>query len=81
MKEQNKQKTRFAICIVDSEPDLTVRKLYRVLPDPSAAKDKYIRVVDESGEDYLYPSGYFVFIEVSQPAEEALLTVVNNYTK
>ncbi|MGH7600038.1 MAG: hypothetical protein ACREOI_27095 [bacterium] len=63
---------RFAICITDSEPDLELRKVYQVLPDVSAAKDDYIRVIDESGEDYLYPSGYFVFVEMPRPAERAL---------
>lgn len=49
-----------------------LRKVYQVLPDESAAKDDYIRVVDESGEDYLYPSSYFVFVEIPQAAERTL---------
>ena len=40
--------------------DLEARKLYQILPDREAAREGYIRVVDESGEDYMYPSGLFV---------------------
>jgi hypothetical protein len=40
--------------------DLEARKLYQILPDREAARKGYIRVVDESGEDYIYPSGLFV---------------------
>jgi len=43
---------RFAICIADKEPDLVSRKVYQVLPDKSAARSDYLRVIDESGEDY-----------------------------
>lgn len=72
MNKQRISKKRFAICITDSEPDLELRKVYQVLPDELAAKDDYIRVIDESGEDYLYPASYFVFVEMPQPAERAL---------
>ena len=52
---------RFALCIRDDgSEDLEERKLYQVIPDRSAAKEGYLRVVDESGEDYLYPSELFV---------------------
>jgi len=57
----------------DSEPDLEIRKVYQVLPDEAAAKDNYIKIIDESGEDYLYPANYFVFIEVPQEAERVLI--------
>jgi translation initiation factor 2B subunit (eIF-2B alpha/beta/delta family) len=53
MNKRSAPKKRFAICITDSEPDLESRKVYQVLPDAAAAKDDYIRVVDESGEDYI----------------------------
>ena len=66
---------KFAVCVTDSESDLERRKVYRVLPDESAAADNYIRVMDESGEDYLYPASYFVLIELPQLAESALLNV------
>jgi hypothetical protein len=48
--------------------------VYRVLPDEAAAEDGYVRVIDESGEDYLYPADYFVPIELPQAAEKALLS-------
>jgi hypothetical protein len=72
MKKPRNQKIRLAVCITDSEPDLELRKVYQVLPDESAAKNNYLRIVDESGEDYLYPASYFVFIDLPQKAERAL---------
>jgi hypothetical protein len=74
MKKHGSDQVRFAVCITDSEPDLERRKVYRVLPDESAAQDNYLRVMDESGEDYLYPAGYFVLVELPQTAETALLS-------
>jgi hypothetical protein len=51
----------FALCVEDfGLDDLEARKLYQVLPDREAAREGYIRVVDESGEDYIYPSDLFV---------------------
>ena len=49
---------RFAICIANTDypAALEVRKIYQVLPDTDAAKHQYLRVIDESGEDYLYPA-------------------------
>ena len=51
------------------------RKLYEQLPDPRAAKDGYVRVIDESGEDYLYPADYFVAVDLPREAERALAGV------
>jgi hypothetical protein len=57
----------FALCVEDGGlEDLEVRKLYQILPDREAAREGYIRVVDESGEDYIYPSD--LFIPVRLPA-------------
>ena len=51
----------FALCVeAGGMEDLEVRKLYQVLPDREAAREGYVRVVDESGEDYVYPSNLFV---------------------
>lgn len=51
----------FALCVEDAGlEDLETRKLYQVLPDREAAREGYIRVVDESGDDYIYPSELFV---------------------
>lgn len=64
---------QIALCIRRTDDDdLELRKAYPVLP---AAPDEagFLRIVDESGEDYLYPSDYFIVVEVSRDAEEALL--------
>lgn len=70
MKQQN-SKARFVVCIKnDGYPaSLELRKIYRVIPDIRAAEHQHIRVIDESGEDYLYPMDYFVSIEVPQAVE------------
>jgi hypothetical protein len=67
--------SQFVVCIrnKDYPASLELRKLYRVVPDPEAAKHHQIRVVDESGEDYLYPEGYFVPVPLPQAAERAVL--------
>ena len=67
---------RFAICINTDDPDLlTPRSVYEVLPDESAAKSKYVRVVDNEGEEYLYPADYFVFVEFPQTVQRTLRRV------
>ena len=54
----------FAICINTDDPDLlTPRMVYEVLPDESAAKSNFIRVMDNEGEDYCYPADFFVFVK------------------
>ena len=73
MKTLKKNEIKFAVCITDSEPDLELRKVYQVLPDKTAATDKHLRIIDESGEDYLYPASFFVFVEVPKAAERDLL--------
>ena len=66
-------KPQFAICLRnDDSDDLEVRKVYRVLPDAKAAAEGYLRVIDESGEDYLYPEKYFVLVDVPRAAERVL---------
>ena len=60
----------FVICVKNrAAEDLELRKVYRVLGDHAAAADGYLRVIDESGEDYLYPADYFVPIELPQKAK------------
>ncbi len=60
--KSDKQETRFAVCINHSgyEASLEAGKLYRVIPDDKAASHGYIRVIDESGEDYGYSASRFV---------------------
>ena len=64
----------FAICINygDYPASLDLRKVYRLLPDGDAERRGLVRVIDETGEDYLYPREWFVPIDVPKPAEEAL---------
>jgi hypothetical protein len=72
---EQKETARFVLCIRnESCEDLEPRKVYQSLPDEAGARDGYIRVIDESGEDYLYPQDYFVPIELPQAAEKALLS-------
>jgi len=72
---RTKTETRFVLCIRNEDcEDLQPRKIYQVLPDEPSAADGYIRVIDESGEDYLYPQDYFVAIELPQAVQKALLS-------
>jgi hypothetical protein len=67
------QKKHFAICVRNQgAEDLEIRKIYQVLPDARAANDKYIRVIDESGEDYLYPADFFIRLTLPREVERAL---------
>jgi hypothetical protein len=54
---------------------LELRKVYRAIPDAVAAAKNFVRVIDESGEDYLYPADMFVPIDVPSAAKEAFATV------
>jgi len=70
MKHQKKQ---FAIGVRnEGAEDLGIRKIYPILPDGRTAKDKHIRVIEESGEDYLYPADYFVPLTLPREVERAL---------
>lgn len=76
MKKNSKEK-RSVICFRNEgyEVSLERRKLYEILPDPAAAKHRLLRVIDESGEDYLYPEDFFLPIGLPEPIEKALLSV------
>ena len=66
--------SKFAVCIfAENEMLITPRKIYQVLADKSAERSDYIRVIDDDGEDYLYPKKYFVLVPVSKDIENALL--------
>jgi hypothetical protein len=72
--KRKKVELQFVVCVRNEDcEDLELRKIYQVLPDEAAAEDSYIRVVDESGEDYLYPADYFLSIELSKDLEKALV--------
>ena len=66
--------SQFAICVDNSEypVSLEMHKIYRVLPDEDAAQDGDLRIVDESGEDYLYPARYFVLVDLPRDVVRAL---------
>ena len=68
---------QFAICIASEEDgDLDVWKIYRVLPDSKASEVDCLRVIDESGEDYIYPQSWFINVELPEEIRERLLSVV-----
>lgn len=68
------KKNQFALCIENSDcEDLEKRKLYQILPDEAATQEGYMRVIDESGEDYLYPQSYFILVDLPRRTEEALV--------
>ncbi len=65
------QKIQFVVCVKNEDcEDLEIHKIYQVLSDKKAAEDDYLRVVDESGEDYLYPADYFYPVELPQVVRE-----------
>ena len=65
---------KFVLCVRNDQcEDLDLRKVYQILPDRKALRDGYLRIVDESGEDYLYPESYFAPVSLSSQAQEALI--------
>jgi hypothetical protein len=71
--EKEKKEQVFALCVENKDcEDLEKRKIYQVLPDEEAEKEGYLRIIDESGEDYLYPQSYFVLVKLPREAQEAL---------
>ncbi len=66
-------KIKFVICINNKDylASLELRKVYQVLKVSDAAQNRMVRVIDESGEDYLYPANYFISIELPKAVEEA----------
>lgn len=72
MEKKQKEKV-FALCIENKDcEDLEKRKIYEVIPDEESEKEGYLRVIDESGEDYLYPQSYFILVQLPRKAQEAL---------
>ena len=74
MKAQTKA---FALCIdnTDYPASLIPGKVYRILPDPRAAKDDLVRIVDESGEDYLYHKDHFVLVDFPPTVKKKILAL------
>lgn len=74
MKTGTNPKCQFAICINSDDPDLvTPCMIYQILPDETAKKSNYIRIIDNEGEDYLYPAEYFIFVEFTPKIKKTLL--------
>lgn len=74
---KSKTQITFVICVRnEGSEDLVIRKVYQVLPDAVAAKEGYLRVVDESGEDYLYPADYFIPLVLPDVAARRLTEIV-----
>ena len=74
-KSRKSRATQFAVCVDNRgyPASLELHKIYRIIPDDEAAADGDIRVVDESGEDYLYSADRFVEIEPPQTVRRSLL--------
>jgi hypothetical protein len=71
------KRTEFAVCLENSgnEASLILAKVYAVVPDSKAAKDDLIRIVDESGEDYLFSRSQFEIVEFPQAVRRRLLAL------
>ncbi|MGH8605111.1 MAG: hypothetical protein ACREXR_20685 [Gammaproteobacteria bacterium] len=75
MKRAKRETRLFAVCINNTEypASLELHKIYRVIADEDAAQDGDIRVVDESGEDYLYPANWFAMVELPPEIQDSVL--------
>ena len=74
MKQHVKQ---FALCLENkgNEASLILGKIYRILPDARAARDDLVRIVDESGEDYLFHKSQFAFVDFPQAVRKKILAL------
>ena len=68
---------QFAVCVDNegNEASLILGKIYRILADARAAKDGLVRVIDESGEDYLFDKSQFVFVDFPQAVRKRILAL------
>ena len=75
-----KASPHFVICIQNRNyaASLELRKLYEVVADEKASRRALLRVIDESGEDYLYPADYFLEIGLPQSAQRAVLRAASS---
>jgi hypothetical protein len=73
--KRKKAPRRYGVCITNkgNEASLERNKLYVLLPDRQAEADGLVRVIDEDGEDYLYPADWFVAVEVPKAVQASLL--------
>ena len=75
MKVKRDQELEYVVCVNNSgyPASLELHKIYRALPDDEAAEDGDLRLIDESGEDYLFPANYFASISVPERVKASLL--------
>jgi hypothetical protein len=75
MVASDKRSRRFAVCVRNDgyEASLERHKIYVLVPDSAAEREGEVRVVDESGEDYLYPATWFVAVQVPKAVQDSLL--------
>ena len=75
MKAQNEKEPKFAVCVnnADFPASLELHKIYPVLPDADAKQDGDLRIIDESGEDYLYSCEQFVLVDLPNAIESSML--------
>lgn len=67
---------RFVVCVSNNGcDDLSLHTMYELLPDTDADKVQHFRVIDDSGEDYLYPTLYFLLVELSEPLQDVFTKV------
>jgi hypothetical protein len=79
MNMDEKSKLTFVLCIRnEGAEDLQPRKVYQVLSDRSAAREGYKRIIDESGEDYLYPADFFVPVRLPRAVSRKWVSISDN---
>jgi hypothetical protein len=83
VKRAKRNGKQFVVCIDNSDypASLEIHKIYRVLPDRRASEDDFLRVIDESGEDYLYSADRFVPVELPQKVERSVTQTIKKPTK
>jgi hypothetical protein len=83
MQDAKEKTLSFVVCVDNSEytVSLELHKIYRTLPDEETAGDGDLRVIDESGEDYIYPASYFLPIRLPRETEKALATSFSRLQK
>ena len=76
----NESPKHFAVCVKndDQEESLELRKIYEILEDATAEKHNMLRVIDEEGEDYLYPRDWFIPIDLPLNIEEAIVELTHS---
>lgn len=67
----------FALCLENAgnEASLVLGKVYRIIPDARAAREDLVRIIDESGEDYLFERSKFAFVEFPEPVRRKILAL------